>query len=78
MIRIRIVNNVFILTSNTKPKNGDWMCCFAEGIEDRRNKGKYIGRRYFLVYHDDKPVNKLNAICEGTEKVLIKIGKLKK
>ena len=54
------------------------MCCFAHGIEDRENKGTFYGRKHFLTFHDDKPVSRLNAICDGTEKVILKFGNVKK
>jgi hypothetical protein len=77
-MKIRFVDNCLVITTNQKPKKGDWMCCFAHGIKDRGNEGQYIGRGHYLAYHDGKPVNKLNAICDGTEKVILKFGKYKK
>jgi len=77
-MKIRFVDNCLVITTNQKPKKGDWMCCFAHGIEDRENKGTFYGRKHYLAFHDDKPVNKLNAICDGTEKVILKLGKYKK
>lgn len=67
---IRIVKgNSLVITKKIKPQKGDLMCCFAIGIKDRKNGG-YIGRGHYLSYHDDKPASRLNAICDGTEKVI--------
>ncbi len=74
-MKIRFVDGCLIVTTNTKPKKGDWMCCFAHGVMGK--DGKYFGRKRYLSYHDDRPVSRLNAICEGVEKVILKLGKSK-
>ena len=70
---IKIVENKLVITKKVKPENGDLMLCFAHGIEDRKNGG-YVGRKFFLSLHDDQPTSRLNAICAGTEKVILLIS----
>lgn len=70
---IKIVDDKLVITRKAKPEKGDLMLCFAQGIKDRKNGG-YIGRKFYLSYHDDKPASRLNAICVGTEKVIFFIS----
>lgn len=67
---IRIVKGSLVITRKIKPKKGDLMCCFAHGIKDWENGG-YFGRGHYISFHDDSPTSRLNAICSGTEKVII-------
>lgn len=76
---IRIVDNCLIITtSKTKPKKGDWMCTLQVGYTDKRSGEVIIPRKRLLSFHDGKTLSKLNAICFGTEKVLLKFGNVKK
>ena len=65
---IKTVENKIVFTSPVKPNIGDTMLCFAHGIFSHRDK-KHYGRKWFLAYHDDSNVARLNAICAETEKV---------
>jgi len=75
---IRTIENKIVFTSPVKPKPGDLMLCFAHGIFSHSDK-KHYGRKWFLDYHDDTKVVRLNALCSETEKVnlIIELPKLK-
>lgn len=75
---VRIVKGSLVITIKSKPQVGDFMCCFAHGILDHES-GKYKGRGHYLSFHNDSPVAKINALCEGTEKVIffLKLPKVK-
>ena len=44
-------------------KEGDWAIGFAVGI-------KGVGRKHFLWQHTGNSISKLNAICEGSTKII--------
>lgn len=76
-MKIRFVDNCLVITTNAKPKKGDWMCGLQVGHTNRDGE-VIIPRKRFLTFHDDKPVSRLNAICHGIEKVVFKFGNVKK
>ena len=76
-MRIRYVDKCLIVTTNAKPSKGDWMCTLQVGYTNKRTKKVIIPRKRFIKLHDDSPVSKLNAICHGTEKVILKFGNTK-
>jgi len=75
-MRIRFIDKCLVITTNTKPIKGDLMCILQVGYTSKR-RGVVIPKKRSLSYHNDKPVDRLNAICHGTEKVIFKIGKVK-
>lgn len=75
---IRVIDKCLVITTTkVKPIKGDWMVTLQVGYTNRRTGRVIIPRKRFLKYHDDTPVNRLNAICHGTEKVLFKFGRTK-
>jgi len=69
---IRFIEGHIVITSKKKPEKGDLMACFSTGILNRET-GEYIGRGWRLSKHDGSPISRLNAICNGTEKVIFKL-----
>lgn len=72
-MKFNIINNKLILSVKKKPKPGDFMLCFAIGIGHIKT-GKVIGREYFIKYHDNGTIAKLDSISENTRKIILMIN----
>ena len=78
-MRIRYVDKCLVVTTKTKPVKGDLMCCLQVGWTIKSTGEVVIPRKRYLSLFGDTNGDKLNAICHGTEKVIIVLfGKFKK
>jgi hypothetical protein len=57
-------NQNICITNDEKPKDGDYGLGFALGI-------KGVGRGYYVFKQDGTNVGKLNAICNGSKKIIL-------
>ncbi|MGK2864670.1 MAG: hypothetical protein ACSLE0_22260 [Chitinophagaceae bacterium] len=62
------VNQHLYFTTDEEIKEDDWGIGFAVGI--KKQDGTRVGRGHFLFKHDGTSIGKLNAICEGSRKIV--------
>jgi hypothetical protein len=72
-MKIRLIGNCLIITTNQKPKKNDWMCTLQVGYTNQRTGRIVIPKKRFIYFHDGSNINKLRTITHGTEKILLKI-----